>query len=138
MRKSGLCICENKDTDQLHGNGEADQRLCFRSTDSMIPLLSKSKILSLWPSSVSVQPALCGTWSETPKTGFLRTRLISQLSVADETMGTGLLLRLILPRKSLVRITNNPNMTSAVCRGLKKTIKQTNHLNAHVAYHILY
>ena len=23
-----------------------------------------------------VQPGLCGTWSETPKTGFLRTRLI--------------------------------------------------------------
>ena len=24
-----------------------------------------------------VQPGLCGTWSETPKTGFLTTRLIS-------------------------------------------------------------
>ena len=29
-----------------------------------------------------VQPCLCGTWSETPKTGFLRTRLISGKSVA--------------------------------------------------------
>ena len=27
------------------------------------------------PSSVVVHPGLCGTWSETPKTGFLTTRL---------------------------------------------------------------
>ena len=36
---SSYCICENKDTDQLYGNLEADQRLCFRYTDSAIPLL---------------------------------------------------------------------------------------------------
>ena len=34
-----LHICENKDADQLHGNREADQRLCFRYSDSTIPLL---------------------------------------------------------------------------------------------------
>ena len=44
--------------------------------DSAIPLLSKSEISSLWLSSVAVQPGLCVTWSETPKTGFLTTRLI--------------------------------------------------------------
>ena len=27
--KTGFCICENKDADQLRGNREADQRLCF-------------------------------------------------------------------------------------------------------------
>ena len=37
--KTGFCICENKDADQLRGNREADQRLCFRHTDSTIPLL---------------------------------------------------------------------------------------------------
>ena len=47
MRKSAFCICENKDADQLRGNREADQRLCFRHTDGIIPLLSKSEILSL-------------------------------------------------------------------------------------------
>ena len=47
MRKPTFCICENKDADQLRGNCEADQRLCFRYTDSTIPLLSKSKVLSL-------------------------------------------------------------------------------------------
>ena len=29
MRKPAFCICENKDADQLRGNHEADQRLCF-------------------------------------------------------------------------------------------------------------
>ena len=29
MRKPRFCICENKDADQLRGNREADQRLCF-------------------------------------------------------------------------------------------------------------
>ena len=47
VRKPAFCICENKDADQLRGNREADQRLCFRYTDSTIPLLSKSEILSL-------------------------------------------------------------------------------------------
>ena len=41
MRKTDFCICENKDADQLRGNREADQRLCFRYTDSTIPLLPK-------------------------------------------------------------------------------------------------
>ena len=43
MRKPAFCICENKDAVQLRGNREADQRLCFRYTDSTIPLLYKSK-----------------------------------------------------------------------------------------------
>ena len=60
---------------------EADQRLCFRYTDSAIPLLSKSEISSLSPSCVAVQPGLFATWSETPKTGFHRTRLNLQLKI---------------------------------------------------------
>ena len=47
MRKPAFCICENKGSDQLHGNREADQRLCFRYIDRMIPLLPKSEISSL-------------------------------------------------------------------------------------------
>ena len=42
-----LHMQKNKDEDQLHGNCEADQRLCFRYTDSTIPLLPKYKISSL-------------------------------------------------------------------------------------------
>ena len=47
MRKPDFCIRENKDADQLRGNRESDQRLCFRYMDSTIPLLSKSEISSL-------------------------------------------------------------------------------------------
>ena len=52
MRKPAFCLCENKDSDQLHvnragdqgGNHAADRRLCFRYIDSTIPLLPiKSK-----------------------------------------------------------------------------------------------
>ena len=44
LRKPAFCICENKDADQLHGNREADQCLCFRYTDSRIPLLPNQKV----------------------------------------------------------------------------------------------
>ena len=81
MRKPDFCICENKDADQLRCNCEADQRLCFCNTDSTIPLPPKYEISSLYPSSVAVQPGLCGTWSETPKPGFLTTRLILFVSL---------------------------------------------------------
>ena len=47
MRKPDFCICEKKGADQLRGYREADQRLCFRYTDSTIPLLLKSEISSL-------------------------------------------------------------------------------------------
>ena len=47
LRKPDICICENKDADQLRGNREADLRLCFRHTESAIPLLPKSEISSL-------------------------------------------------------------------------------------------
>ena len=46
MGKPTICIGENKDADQLRGNREADQRLCFRYSDSTIPLLLKSEISS--------------------------------------------------------------------------------------------
>ena len=65
MRKPTFCICENKDADQLRGNHEADQRLCFRYIESTIRLLSKSEISSLYPFSAAVQPGLCRTRSET-------------------------------------------------------------------------
>ena len=63
IRKPTKCFCENKGTDQLSGNREADQLLCFRCTDSTILLLLKSEI-SCYPASVTVQAGLCQTWSE--------------------------------------------------------------------------
>ena len=53
MRRPKLCIYAKTKmqlsfavTDQIRGNREADQRLCFPYTDSTIPLLSKSELLS--------------------------------------------------------------------------------------------
>ena len=46
MGKPTICIGENKGADQLRSNCEADQRLCFRNSDSTIPLLRKSEISS--------------------------------------------------------------------------------------------
>ena len=42
--KKTISMGENKDADQLCSNCTADHRLCFRCTDSIIPLLLKSKI----------------------------------------------------------------------------------------------
>ena len=46
VRKPNFFLGENKGADQLRGNREADQRLCFRYTDSTISLLLKSEISS--------------------------------------------------------------------------------------------
>ena len=74
MRKPTICICENKGADQLRGNREADQRLCFRYTDSTIPLLNlKFQLLACF---LTVQTGLCWTWYEAKIVGFLTRRLI--------------------------------------------------------------
>ena len=72
MGKLTICIGENKDADQLRGNREADHRLCFRYTDSTIPLLLKSEISSFSLFSVLVQVGLCRTCSETTLLVFPR------------------------------------------------------------------
>ena len=46
MGKPTICKGENKDADHFRGHREADQRLCFRYSDSTIPLLLKSEISS--------------------------------------------------------------------------------------------
>ena len=68
--KPTICIGENKDADQLRGNREADQRLCFRYLDNTIPLLSKSKISSLYQSSVTV-PVCVGPGRSVSRTGYM-------------------------------------------------------------------
>ena len=72
MGKPTICICESKDADQLRGNREADQRLCFRYSDSTIPLLLKSEISSFKPAYVTVQADLCRACSETTLLVFPR------------------------------------------------------------------
>ena len=50
MGKLTVCIGENKDAVQLRCNREADQRLCFRYTDSTFPLVLEYefKLLALF------------------------------------------------------------------------------------------
>ena len=79
MRKPTIYMGENKDADQLRGNREADQRLCFRYTDSTFPPLLIPKFSRSWVSSVTVQAGLCWTWSETQIVGFVMHRLISKI-----------------------------------------------------------
>ena len=65
--KTCFCICENK---------EADKHLCSHYIESMIPLLPKSEISSIQPSSMAVQLILRRTRSETPQIGFVTTWLM--------------------------------------------------------------
>ena len=70
MRKTTFCICQNKDADQLRCNRKADQRLCFRYTDSTIPLLPIYEISSLQPYSVAVQPGFVSDQVGNPEDWF--------------------------------------------------------------------
>ena len=72
MAKPTICLGENKGADQLRSNCEADQRLCFRYSDSTITLLGKSEISSFYLLSVLVQAGLCRTCSETTLLVFPR------------------------------------------------------------------
>ena len=75
MGKPTICIGENKDED----TAKLISAFVYATQidwDSTIPVLSKSKISSLYPSSVTVQPGLCLTWSETQIVGFLMHWLI--------------------------------------------------------------
>ena len=103
MRKPTICICENKDADQLRSNCEADQRLCFRYTDNTIPLLSKSKIYGLQPSSVPVQPGLCWTCSETTLFVFPRGGSFYILSIRIAGLS-------VIIKRHLQSIISTPNV----------------------------
>ena len=124
MGKQTFCTCENKDADQLRNNCnncEADQHLCFRYSDSTIPLLSKSKMSSFYPASLDVQPGLCypasldvqpglcQTWSETQIVGFLARRL--KLSARNHP---------IMESKHRRDYTNKFNITTQTPRGKRK------------------
>ena len=75
------------------------------------------------------QPGLCGTWSETPKTGFLRTRLIFTLTL-DQYNVAGTVAR---PRARPLEMKAHPILTSR----LANTLVDIDHLNISVAVLIL-
>ena len=69
MGKPTICLGENKG--RLL-NCEADQRLCFRYSDSTVPLSLNPKFQASSFFSVTVQPGLCQTCSETTLLVFPR------------------------------------------------------------------
>ena len=76
MRKLVLPYVNNKGADQPAHLRSLISFFVVRRLDSIIPLVSISKISSLYLASVAAQAGLSLTWSETQKTGFLMRRLI--------------------------------------------------------------
>ena len=64
MRKPSIC-----------SNCTADQRLCFRYSDSSIPFFLKSEFSRFYPASEAVQTGFCQNWTVTQKVGFLTRQL---------------------------------------------------------------
>ena len=77
MRKPVYAICDNKGADQPAHPCSLISTFVVPCLDSIIPLVSISKILSLYmyPASVAVQAGFSLPWSQITKTGFLMTRL---------------------------------------------------------------
>ena len=71
----------NKDADQPAHPRSLISTFVVRCLDSIMPLVSISEISSLKLTSVAAQVGLCLTWSQTPKTAFLMTWLISLLFI---------------------------------------------------------
>ena len=76
MRKPVYAICKQQRPRSACTAAQSDQHLCCHYLDSIIPILAKSKISCLYLASVAAQASLCLTWSQTPKTDFLMTRLM--------------------------------------------------------------
>ena len=66
----------NKGTDQPAHPCSLISTFVVRCLESIIPLVYISEISRLQLASVAAQAGLCLIWSQTPKTGFLMTRLI--------------------------------------------------------------
>ena len=91
MRKPTFSKCENKDTDQLRGNCEADQHLCFRYMDSTIPQLSKNQNFQPLAIFCACIARFVSDLFENHAAGFLMMRLLFH-----KKMVVKLLLQLVL------------------------------------------
>ena len=71
-----MTCANNKGADQSAHPRSLISTFVVRCLDSILPLVSISELSSLCLASLAAQAGLCPTWSQTPKTGFLVTRLI--------------------------------------------------------------
>ena len=63
-------ICEQQRHRSACASAQSDQRLCFRYLDSVMSLVSVTKISNLMLASVAEQAGLSLIWSETPEDTF--------------------------------------------------------------------
>ena len=80
----------NKGADQPSHPRSLISNFVFRCLDSIISLVSTSEISSLYLAFVAAQAGSSLTWSKTPKTGFLVTRLRSVLLLINNLSYAGL------------------------------------------------
>ena len=65
-------ICEQQRRRLACASAQSDQRLCFRCLESVMSLVSVTKISSLMLAFVAKQAGLCLAWSGTPEDTFCR------------------------------------------------------------------
>ena len=76
MTKPAFANANNKDADQLAHPRSLISAFVVRCLDSIIPLLAQSIISRLWLVSVAEQAGLSLIRSQSPKTGFLVTKIL--------------------------------------------------------------
>ena len=96
MRKNVLALCEQRRCRSACASAQSDQRLCFHCLDSVILLVSISEISSLYLTAVAAQAGLCLLCSQTPKTGFLMTRLILYIATTAVTLSRHLTTKVLI------------------------------------------
>ena len=87
MRKPILQYANNKGADQPAHPCSLISAFVVCCLDNIISLLAISEISSLYLASVSEQACLSLTWSQTPKSGFLVTRLKFSLVFSQTGIG---------------------------------------------------
>ena len=76
MTKPAFAICEQQRRRSACASAQSGSVFLVRYLGSIIPLVSISEISSLYLASLAAQAGLCLTLSQTPKSGFLVTRII--------------------------------------------------------------
>ena len=75
MRKPVNAVCKQQRCRSAWATAQSDSTFVVHCLDGIIALVSMSEISRLQLASVAVQADLSLPWSQTPKTGFLLTRL---------------------------------------------------------------
>ena len=81
-----MTYTNNNGADQPAHPSSLISTFVVRCLDSIIHLVSISELASLYIASLTAQAGLSLTWSKTPNTGFLVTRLISFVEIIQENI----------------------------------------------------